>query len=365
MSDVASVEHGDFTVTSTDTTAEAMKADLDQNSPEPESQEPDPSKAAAVLGKKGGEAAAAKRAKEAKEAKREAKRGANDAEVDGVSDADEAGEDTGGEGVDEKPPTEKPLGKPRDDPRARMLEATRKEAEAKRERDAERQRREAAERRLEALERERQAPPPPPDAPKRPEGKPKADDYESWEDFLEARLAYDRQEHERELAMRYQQSAREQQVNEYVSRFSAKVTEAAKADPDFYRKVSPEIMNLRPRLYLSPEERPYANAGNWIADELVDNVDDAPALMLHLSEHPDDFQRIAALSNARAVAREMAKLVTRLDVATTELDSRPAVSKARPPVKSVNGAPQVAEGYREDMSLDEFVRMENARSRRR
>jgi hypothetical protein len=83
--------------------------------------------------------------------------------------------------------------------------------------------------------------------------------------------------------------------------------------------------------------------------------------MLHLSEHPDELQRIAALTTPRAVSREMAKIEARLEAATTGDPSskREEVSRAAPPVKPVAGKPYVTESgeYREGMTLDEYAKI--------
>jgi hypothetical protein len=90
--------------------------------------------------------------------------------------------------------------------------------------------------------------------------------------------------------------------------------------------------------------------------------------MLHFTEHPEDLQRIAALSTPRAVSREMAKLEARLEAATSGNSSkREDVSRAAPPVKPVTGKPYVSEGeeYRPGMSLDEYARIWRKQNARR
>jgi hypothetical protein len=107
------------------------------------------------------------------------------------------------------------------------------------------------------------------------------------------------------------------------------------------------------------------NASNWIADELVFSSENAPALMLHLSEHPDELQRIATLSSPRAVTREMAKLAARLEAASAGVSSKPEPSKAKPPVRPVTGSPHAADptDVSEEMPFEEHVKRMNARDR--
>lgn len=344
---IASVEHGGFTVTSNTATAEEMTGALEARKTEKTggdvqethtdaNGEPDLSHAASELGKKGAAAAAEKRAADAKEAVK-AEKAAREAKEE-----PEAAED-------------KRKGNPRHDPQARVAQATREAKEAKEEAArlrAELERRERA--------REIEAPPTPPKQAK-PEGAPKADDFETYEEFLDARDEYREKQREEKYAQREQEHNRAQRLDGYVQRYQESVKEAAKADPEFWNKISEDVHKLLPTFRGGPP-----NGGTWIADEIVDNAEQAPALLLHLSEHLEDFQRIAALQTPRQVTRAMASLVTRLDVEATATNSKQSVSKAQPPVRPVTGAPQVAdEGtYREGMSLDDYAkRWKPAKSR--
>src|SRR5258706_7812176 len=94
---ISVVESGGLELTSNSDTPEQMRASMGV-------EEDSISKAAAELGKKGGEASAAKRAG-AKEAGK-AKENTSDAEIKPQADEDN------------QENSEKPLGKPRDDPRA-------------------------------------------------------------------------------------------------------------------------------------------------------------------------------------------------------------------------------------------------------
>jgi hypothetical protein len=123
--------------------------------------------------------------------------------------------------------------------------------------------------------------------------------------------------------------------------------------------ISPEILTLKTEFQLEPNEQPTAE--NWIANELVFSPESAPALMLHLSAHPDELQRIAALSTPRAVSRELAKIEARLEaVASAGPGSkRDTRSKAPPPVRPVQGAPYVGDsdpGVKEGEDFDAWNR---------
>ena len=366
MSSTVSV--GGFEVTSSHEGAAAMVESLkpseaDSDAPKilrdggQDVEEPDPiSKAASELGKKGGEAAAKAR-KEALKAKPikdapakegdEGKDRAAATEPANESETEPANEPTEAESTKK--------GNPRHDPQARVAEATRQAAEAKRE---------AAElrARLDRIERERTAPPeqrPPAPQAQAPTEKPQAQDYESYEEYLDARDAWRDQESQRRQHAHQQASKRQQEVTGAIDGFKAALSRAGAADPEFGSKIAPEVWALEPSIAVPPGQP--KTAQHWIADDFLSAPERAPALMLHLSEHPAELQRIAALSSPRAVTRELAKievtLEARTDAATAGTSPEREVSKANPPVTPVTGSPSVASGprYREGMSLDEYA----------
>ena len=264
-----------------------------------------------------------------------------------------------GEVVDKETDTEKPKdkrGDPRHDPNARIREATREAAEAKRIAAEERKAREALEARLAAIERGEQ---PKPEA-KPKDGKPDANDFATYDEYLDARDAYNREQWTKDVQERIQSvQARQAEVSsleQAVGRFR----EAAATVAD---QISEDVGNLRTTFQLAQGEQ--ESGENWLANELVFSPENAPALMLHFSAHPDELQRIAALSTPRAVSREMAKLEARLEAATTanepSAEREKPVSKATPPVRQVTGAPYVAErdSFRPGMTLDEYAKVWN------
>jgi hypothetical protein len=282
--------------------------------------------------------------------------------------AKDADEDASEDEQDERPEHERPLGKPRHDPRARMLQATRQAAEAKRERDAL-----AAEKaRLEAELAELRKPPAAPSQPTPRPGtqadgdpEPQEDQFENYRDYVKAQARWEaRQEfaarqqeaHQREQAVRIEAA-----LEKRVTGFREKIETFAKADPTFAERVSPEILDLKPLSMLERGERP--TVWNAIAEEIVGSAD-APRLMLHLSEHPDDLQRLATLG-PRDLVREIARIETRLDAVTAGA-APPAVSKAKPPVRPVTGSPHaaVSDIDSDEVPFDEYVVKANARDRR-
>jgi hypothetical protein len=346
------VEHTDsdgasFSITTNTQTEEGIREALEVDTEEGPKEKPDLSKSASELGKKGGEAAAKARAKAAKETPEE-----------------EPPEE-------EEPEAAKPLGKPRHDPRARVAQVTREHAETKRRLEAEQREKEELRRRLadveartrtpeereqvESRERERKPPEPP--------GKPQPEDFEEFEQYLEARDDWRDRVREMRYAVERDHQERSSRLHEVKTGFATAIQETLASDADFMDRVSPEVSALVPTFELDDGRRPYAK--NWIADELVLSPKDAPALMLYLSEHPDELQRIAALKSHREVTRELARLP--LEAAPTGTNSRGrSVSRAFPPIKPVSGEPHVAldEGSDEE-SFNDFMRREDAREAKR
>lgn len=339
---VVTAEGGGWTITTNsgsteEQVREILKPEADKSA----------SKAASELGKRGASAKArtVETDEEPKEAEPEVEKTAAEADKS-APDEDEA---------EEKAPEKKP--NPRHDPKARMLEATRKEAEAKRALAEERSRREAIEARL--AEIERRVAPKEPERQEAPrwtgETKPSPGDFETYEEYLDARDTYNRKTWEKETLEKSQAEGIYRALREQKTKFE----QAAAADMDKY---SEEVLSLQTEFQLPEGTKP--SARNWIANELFFSPESARPLMLHFSEHPEDLQRIAALQTPRAVSREMAKLEARLEAAMTGAPSperEVAVSRAAPPVKPVAGKPYVTESaeWKPGMTLDDYARVWN------
>lgn len=355
-SNVVTAEGGGFTITSNTSTAETLDGILNPPKEGAQDEPADLSKAASELGKAGGKAAAEKRQKAKEEALEAEKKAAPKQEAEPEEEPEPAAAQTD----DEK------TGKPRHDPKARMLEATRKEAEAKREAKAERERREALEREIEALRRER-APQPEKEtaqaAPTDDDPEPQEGDFESYPEFVKAAARWAARDERRQLeAKNAQQSEADRKRNEIKGSLEAltkAVADARTDDPEFVKKVSKDVAAVDPTFVcVATGVRPDGRA--WIADEFLSAPENAPTLMLYLSEHPDEFQRISALSSPRAVTRALAMIVAKqgTEAATADTSSKPEVSKAPPPVRSVTGAPSTVPvgGYRPGMDFDAWLK---------
>jgi len=293
------------------------------------------SEAAAALGKKGGTATAAKKAEvKAQEVETE--------------------EETETEKKPEKPEEkegEEPekLGKPRHDPKARMLEATRKEAEAKRDRDRIKAEKDALQAKHDALQRELEAAraPKEPQKPAEAPTKPVRASYQSDEDYIEAIAAYKADEKVKEYETRRET---ERQVREYTSTLdailgkNAKIeNEYGKTDPDYLSKVSDEVKAIAMKPSFALDLHEIGNNDNVIADELFMADKMAPAIKLHFSENPEDLKRIRNLQSFQEVQVEMRLLARTLNGAASTVTVPKGSSKAKPPVQPVTGSPVASE----------------------
>ena len=354
------VEHTDsdgatFSVTTNTQTEESVREALEvdtEEGPEEKPEKKDLSKSAAELGRKGGEAAAKARAKAAKETPEEPEEPEED-------EPDLAAKD------------EKPLGKPRHDPRARVAQVTREHAETKRRLEAERQEKEELRRRLDDVERRTRTPEEREQSesrekerrPPEPPGKPQPEDFADYGEYLDARDDWRDKIREMRQAVERDHHERSSRLHAVKMDFATSMQETIKNDPEFMDRIAPGVSSLVPTIELEDGLRP--SAENWIADELVLSPKDAPALMLYLTEHPDDFQRIAALRTHREVTRELARLPLEAAPAGTNSRGR-SVSKAFPPIKPVSGEPHVAQGEgSDDESFNDFMRREDAREAKR
>jgi len=261
---------------------------------------------------------------------------------------------------------DKPLGKPRDDPRARMLEATRKEAEAKRERDSARAEAAAARKELEAL----RAPRPAERAVEATPGKPVQADFATYDDWVEAVTDWKAAKAVESYEAKVTERARvEQYSNALESAMSEAVDyrkEYSKQDATWEERISPEVKAVIPKLSIMRDMHDPLESDNVIADELLNLRDAGPRLMLHLSEHPDEFQRIRALRNANEVQVEMRLLARSLNGAVTQATApRGEVSRAKPPVRPVTGSSHTTDSIPgDDEPYDAHRSYWNAREQR-
>lgn len=338
-----SIEVGDFKIQS----GQASESELQEQFKE--QIEEDTKAAASKLGKKGAKAKKEKQESEDQtQGSSEDERLVHTQEDEGSTpspaptedeEAREAKAEEAEDSEDEDKSKDKKLGKPRNDPRARMLQATRQLAEERRAHKETREQIEELRASLEELKKGK-SPNEPKAEPSNVPQKPDPAEFDDYETYLDARDEWNLKrwssKAQEEAQRTAQMSAQDQALAGAIQQYRDKVGQKA-------LEWAPHVKDLKAEFQLGPKETP--SAENWIANELVFNPESAPALGLYLSEHTDEFQRIASLTTPRAVSRAMAKLEAKLEAVTTGTSPEPVQkSKAAPPVKPVQGSPYVSEG---------------------
>lgn len=294
-------------------------------------------------------------AKEAAEApEKPAEQPKPEPQADGAGDEEESAHEAA------KPAEEKKAdhkGKPKYDPTARVMQATRQAAEAKKERDEIQRRFEEAQQELERL-RSGKAPEQAKKA--APEGKPTPDAFETYEEYTEALTDWkiEQREQAREAARREEAFAKT--VKERVNSFQERIGQHLQAHPDFWDKVSPDVVSLRPLSTLAPDEP--KGALNALAEHFITS-EHGPALMMYFTDHPDEIQRFSAL-HPITFGVELGKIEVGLGAASTATVPKPSASKARPPVRPVTGSPTTdPDEIDDDAPFEAFVKHRNAQER--
>jgi hypothetical protein len=146
-------------------------------------------------------------------------------------------------------------------------------------------------------------------------------------------------------ALEQQRAAEAAQMQAHQERLTA----ARQKYPDFDQRIRPDV----------PVNAPMAH--------IITGSPVGPELLLYLSDHPDESQRIATLHPVLAI-REMGKLEARFETAAAGSSgsvSVPPMSSAKPVVKPVTGSPATVERdeYRDDEPFEAHYRRENARER--
>lgn len=248
------------------------------------------------------------------------------------------------------------------DPAKRISHLTWEREEARREAARERERAAELERRLAALERGEKPAPKPAEAPaarvadlKDPE--PQESDYEDYGKFLSAHARWSARDELRQQQAAVQQreaaTKREQAAQQRYAGYAERIEKAG--GDEFLSKLSPEVMSLRPISVLEAGERP--GPLNALAEELLDSPYSAQ-LLQYFSEQPEELRRFGALHTARELLRELGKLESRFDAASTTgpAQKAPVISQAKPPVKPVTAAPVVSDDPPGDDADDEAHR---------
>ena len=157
----------------------------------------------------------------------------------------------------------------------------------------------------------------------------------------------------------YQSQARAKAMKESVQ---SKLDAYKKTDPDFAKKIDPDIgrgLAWHGGYDASGKEDVGTPLGNLVADSEL-----TPQLVLYFSEHKDDYRKLTAL-HPFLQAVEFGRIEERLRNGQKP-PSKPAESKARPPVNVPKAAPaSAAEPTDDDEDMSEhgvnsFIRRGNA-----
>lgn len=151
----------------------------------------------------------------------------------------------------------------------------------------------------------------------------------TYEDYIDARTDFRNAAHERIRQQHQQAQARQAETTERVTTYQQRMSQAEEADPEFWNKIRPEIKQLRPLAVLQPGEMPTMQT---ILAEGIVRSELAPQLLLHLSEHPDEFSRLSKITDPFAIPKEIGKL-------EATLGSPVVPATVPPPPKTVTDAP--------------------------
>lgn len=345
------------------------------------------SRAASVLGKKGGKAAAEARKEAVKAKPADEKPDAKEAKPGDEAAKDEKAAKGKAEGDDEDEGAEKDTkaGNPRHDPKARISVLAREKREAQERAD-----------RLERELAEARRAPARPEAPAREakpaaraeadrahedpsDPRPKLDDYEgdgAYERFVEDTSRWAARDENRKVERRTRETEGHRKVAEeiqgHVDGFHERVTGLKKGDSGQGQAFSDYMASLPDELgerlctsiqlaeYAHRTNQPHLRPGpdNLITDLIVKS-EKSRELLDHFAADPSEFQRIAALRDPYAIAGEMAILSHSLDAATADTSSRREVSRAGTPPRSVSGSPRTADPDLSNVPFEEHMRQKS------
>lgn len=233
------------------------------------------------------------------------------------------------------------------DMKARMLEATQKEAAAKKRAEEVEARALNAERELEELRRKAAEPPKPVETPKpapvqaQEDPEPKEDDFESYSDYVKAAGRWAARQEHAEIAKKSQAESRASQFKswqvENVKKFNERVSERAKVDPNL--TIPQEVVALLPA-------KPFEMDHQMNSDDLIGayftNEEKGLDLMVYFRDNLEELGRIRSLPAPR-VPIELARIEGRLSGATTATPPKPEYQRANPPVRPVTAVPPSAD----------------------
>jgi hypothetical protein len=189
-----------------------------------------------------------------------------------------------------------------------------------------------------------------------PSEKPNPKDFDDYEQYLDARDQHNRSQWQRE-------QERTRHAETTVSQIKAHLDAARQAmTPEVYEAISPDLLQIEP--YFALSEGAPLTVDNLIMGEVVYAREKGPAVLKHLSEHPEELQRLRALRthpDIRVEVRYLAKTLGSTPDAIAgdppgdgERPPKAATSKAAPPFRPVSGAPHIADGDESPRENEDF-----------
>lgn len=171
----------------------------------------------------------------------------------------------------------------------------------------------------------------PPQQPPAQPSRPKADDFESYDEYIEALTDYK----VGERAKQWQEQQRAQQGQQAQAQrqqaFQAKAHEFTQQHPDFWEVAG----------------NPAVPISQTVVDVAIES-DIGPQVLYHLGKNPQEAARLAQLSPT-AVAREIGRLEARLQLPPKK------TSQAPEPIQPIGGGGEQATKDPSKMTMDEFV----------
>jgi len=185
--------------------------------------------------------------------------------------------------------------------------------------------------RADALERQLQGgnatqKPEKPAAAAEPAGRPKETDFDSYAEFVDKLTDWKMEQRETARAAEAATQKAAQSQAEQKKAWNEKVNTFKSETPDYN-----DVLQAAEDIQVSPA-----------MNEAIITSDHGPAIAYHLAQHPEEAQRIAALSPV-AAAREIGKIEAALAAETATPAPKARVSKAPAPAKTVKAAAESSE----------------------
>lgn len=204
-----------------------------------------------------------------------------------------------------------------------------------------------------------------------PPEEPRPDGFETYEDYVKA-VARHAARSERDAVLREQAEAARQQAHaDTVVKRVEDFNKRIKANPAVMEQVDPRLLDLQPTFTLppGPDGRPQVGPANVLADEIVGS-ENPDKLLLYLSQHEDEVRKILSSKDPYELARRVGMVEARLGIEAAPAEPSPApekretYSKAAPPVRPVTPSAVSDDDVDSDDDFDSYVKRANARDAR-